>query len=72
MDDIEQERLTNLQDVKSGGDGLISLAQSRQVRVVSYKDWKKLDAYETNLGLSKGKPREKIVNLQKMLELTAS
>jgi adrenodoxin-NADP+ reductase len=72
MDDIEQNRLTNLHDIKSGGDGLISLANSRQIRCVSYDDWKRLDAHETNLGLAKGKPREKILNIDKMLELTSS
>ncbi|CAF1027749.1 unnamed protein product [Rotaria sp. Silwood1] len=72
MEDIEQGRLTNLHDVKSGGDGLISLAKSRQIRCVSYDDWKKLDEHETNLGHAKGKPREKIVNIQRMLELTAN
>lgn len=72
MEDIEQGRLTNLHDVKSGGDGLISLANSRQIRCVSYDDWKRLDAHETSLGLAKGKPREKILNIEKMLELTSS
>ncbi|CAF3848371.1 unnamed protein product [Rotaria magnacalcarata] len=71
IDDIEHGRLINLRDIKSGGDGLVSLVKSRQVRCISYEDWKKLDAHETNLGLSKGKPREKILNIQKMLELTA-
>ncbi|CAF1247794.1 unnamed protein product [Rotaria sordida] len=72
MEDVEQGHLTNLHDVKSGGDGLIALAKSRQIRCISYEDWKKLDAHETNLGHTKGKPREKILNIQKMLELTAS
>jgi len=72
MDDIEQGRLSNLHDVKSGGDGLISLANSRQIRCVSYNDWTKVDAHETNLGLAKGKPREKILHIEKMLELTSS
>jgi adrenodoxin-NADP+ reductase len=72
MEDIEQGRLTNLHDVKSGGDGLISLANSRQIRSISYDDWKRLDAHETNLGLAKGKPREKILNIEEMLKLTSS
>lgn len=59
MEDIEQKHLTNLHDVKSGGDGLISLVNSRRVRCVSYEDWKRLDAHETTLGATKGKPREK-------------
>ena len=71
MDDIEQGQLTHLHETKSGGDGLISLAASRQVRCVTYDDWKKLDAHETHLGSSRGKPREKIVDIGTMLELTS-
>ncbi|UJR09495.1 hypothetical protein I4U23_013733 [Adineta vaga] len=72
MDDIEQGRISNLHDIKSGGDGLISHAKSRQIQCISYDDWKKLDAHETSLGLTKGKPREKILNIEKMLELTST
>ncbi|CAF1224871.1 unnamed protein product [Rotaria sordida] len=72
IEDIEQSHLTNLHEIKSGGDGLIVLAKSRQIRCISYEDWKKLDAHEINLGHVKGKPREKIINIQKMLELTTS
>ena len=72
IDDIEQGKLTNLDQSKSGGDGLRSLAQSRQVRCVSYDDWKRLDAHETSLGLARGKPREKIVDIEKMLQLSSS
>ena len=61
MEDIEQKRLTNLHENRSGGDGLIVLAQSQQVRSVSYQDWKRLDAYETNARQGQGKLREKIV-----------
>ncbi|CAF3899058.1 unnamed protein product [Adineta steineri] len=72
MDDIEQGRINSLHDVKSGGNGLISLANSHQIRCISYDDWRKLDTHETSAGLVKGKPREKILNIDKMLELTSS
>jgi hypothetical protein len=71
MEDIEQKRLTNLHENKSGGDGLIALAQSRQVRSVSYDDWKRLDAYETTAGQGRGKPREKIVDIDQMLQMSS-
>lgn len=70
LEDIEQGRLEDLSEEKSGGDGLMALAQSRQIRCVSYEDWKRLDAYETSLGLKRGKPREKIIDLNQMLEIT--
>lgn len=72
LDDIEQRQLKNLDEKKLGGNGLIALAQSRQIRSVSYDDWKRLDAYETNLGSKRGKPREKIIDLNQMLEITST
>ena len=71
MEDVEQKRLVNLDEKKAGGDGLISLAQSRQVRCVSYEDWKRLDAHETTAGQGRGKPREKILDIDQMLQLSS-
>lgn len=36
---------------------------------ITWHDWLKIDKYEIELGLSKGKPREKILNTSKMLEI---
>lgn len=48
-------------------DGIRSLLADRQVRVVSFEDWKKIDAEELRLGAEKGKSREKFTTVAEML-----
>jgi len=45
-----------------------SLLGSRGVRVIGYEDWKKINAAEIKRGRAVGKPREKFVTVQEMLE----
>ncbi len=42
--------------------------ESRGVRVVTFADWKKIDAAEVERGLKLGKPREKFIRTKGMLE----
>ncbi|MBF0490082.1 MAG: NAD(P)-binding protein [Candidatus Omnitrophica bacterium] len=51
-------------------DAVINLLKERNVEAVSFIDWKKIDAHEIMLGLSLGKPREKIDNVSQMLSIT--
>lgn len=46
---------------------LAELLHKRQVRVVSYTDWQKIDALEVARGAAKGKPREKMTAVDEML-----
>jgi adrenodoxin-NADP+ reductase len=39
------------------------------IRPVSFSDWEKLDAEEVSRGQGAGKPREKLVDPQEMLQL---
>jgi hypothetical protein len=48
---------------------LLELLRSRGVRVVSFDDWRRLDAAEIARGKPAGKPREKIATVPEMLEL---
>ncbi|KAK7398965.1 hypothetical protein VNO78_10139 [Psophocarpus tetragonolobus] len=45
---------------KPGTNGLLQLLHDRNVRIVSFSDWEKIDAEERRLGSSKNKPREKL------------
>lgn len=47
---------------------LESLA-SRGVRTVSFQDWQKIDAAEVERGRAKGKPREKFISREEMLDI---
>ncbi|KAF5919467.1 hypothetical protein HPG69_006067 [Diceros bicornis minor] len=46
-----------------------ALLSSRGVRPVSFSDWEKLDAEEVSRGQGTGKPREKLLDPQEMLQL---
>lgn len=54
---------------KPGADGMKGLLESRGIRVVSYADWRKIDAAEVRRGAAAGKPREKFTRVEEMLEL---
>jgi NADPH-dependent glutamate synthase beta subunit-like oxidoreductase len=43
------------------------LLRERNVRVVEFADWQRIDAAEVERGKSKGKPREKFATVQEML-----
>jgi ferredoxin--NADP+ reductase len=52
---------------KPGADGLRALLESRNVRVVSYADWQRIDEMEVLRGENAGKPREKFSRVEEML-----
>jgi len=48
-------------------DAVLKLLKDREVRVVSFADWKKIDAAEIERGVALGKPREKFARTTGML-----
>ncbi len=48
-------------------DAVSALLAERGVRVVSYEDWRRIDAAEVARGAAVGKPREKFVRVDEML-----
>ncbi|KAI9023251.1 hypothetical protein DFJ74DRAFT_668255 [Hyaloraphidium curvatum] len=52
-----------------GGDAMLDGLKARGVRTVSYADWKRLEAWEEEQGKRKGKPREKVVDLERALRI---
>lgn len=64
---LSQEVMNN--NEKGGTNFLKKILETRGVQTVSYTDWEKIDAEECKRGKSLGKPREKIVNIQEMLEV---
>ena len=51
----------------STGAVLDFLKVEKEVRVISFAEWKKIDAAEIARGQKRGKPREKFVKLEGML-----
>ncbi len=50
-------------------EAVIELLESRSVRYVSFDDWRKLDEHETKEGRPRGRPRVKVVDVERMLEI---
>jgi ferredoxin--NADP+ reductase len=48
---------------------LLKLLKSRGVIPVTFIDWKSIDAYEIMMGLSLGKPREKVTKVSQMINV---
>ncbi len=51
-------------------DAVLALLSSRGVRVVSYGEWRTIDAAEVARGAAVGKPREKFIDVDEMLSAT--
>ena len=67
-----------LDEVQGGGarapekpepEAMVELLESRQVRYVTFEDWRKLDEVETMEGEKQGRPRVKVVRVERMLEI---
>ncbi|CAG8484449.1 3178_t:CDS:2, partial [Paraglomus occultum] len=54
---------------KPGATAILPLLAQRGIRTVSYKDWKKIEARESELGQQKGKPREKLAKIEEVLKI---
>jgi adrenodoxin-NADP+ reductase len=57
---------------KSGAAGLSATLARLNLRVLSYGDWRRIDAEEQRRGAVVGKPREKIPRVSDMLALAAT
>nr|XP_032640975.1 NADPH:adrenodoxin oxidoreductase, mitochondrial isoform X4 [Chelonoidis abingdonii] len=68
LEDLQMGVL-NLSNSKEGFKSVRSILHSRGVHPVTFSDWEKIDAAEVARGKLAGKPREKIVDPQEMLQL---
>jgi adrenodoxin-NADP+ reductase len=56
---------------KPGRNGLLKLLHDRNVRIISFNDWEKIDSEERRLGSLRNKPREKLATWNELLTATA-
>ncbi|XP_018564519.1 NADPH:adrenodoxin oxidoreductase, mitochondrial [Anoplophora glabripennis] len=70
LHDVQAEKLIN--ENKGGHEEIMELLHKNNVQVVTWKDWQKIDKYEEEEGRKVGKPREKIVSIEKMLQIAAT
>lgn len=59
-------------EVRPGMAGISGLLRDKNVQVVSYEDWEKIDKVECERGRELGKVREKIVDVTEMLKIASS
>lgn len=59
----------SITETKSGSAGLFKILDQRGIPTVSYTGWKEIDKVERERGKAVGKPREKIVDTNEMLEI---
>ncbi|CAN1769963.1 NADPH:adrenodoxin oxidoreductase, mitochondrial [Linum perenne] len=57
---------------KPGRDGLVQLLDDRNVRVVEFSDWERIDCEERKLGSQRNKPREKFSKWKDLLTAATS
>ncbi|XP_047307546.1 NADPH:adrenodoxin oxidoreductase, mitochondrial isoform X2 [Impatiens glandulifera] len=69
-EDIENGRLGSLcRQTKPGREGLGRLLDRRNVKVIPFSAWEKIDAEETRLGILKNKPRVKFTTWEDLLQV---
>ncbi|TPX58972.1 hypothetical protein PhCBS80983_g02814 [Powellomyces hirtus] len=74
VEDVQAGNLKS-QVASKGSDGFESLKdllKERGANPISFKDWESIDKAEITAGEAKGKPREKIVDVQSMLKIVAA
>ncbi len=54
---------------KPGAKAIYSILNNKQIRHISFNNWKKIDSKEIELGEAKGKPREKYTYIDEMLSV---
>lgn len=70
LKDIENDS-TLIQESKPGFNYINSILNKQLIQVVSWNDWLKINQFEIATGKKIGKPREKLVDIKKMLEIAS-
>ncbi|XP_050393659.1 NADPH:adrenodoxin oxidoreductase, mitochondrial [Patella vulgata] len=68
LKDIESGHIRHIP--KSGKEEILPVLNEKGVKVVNFMDWKQIDKAETQKGETVGKPREKIISIEEMIQAT--
>lgn len=60
-----------LESSKGGFNDIVGKLKTKNVQIVTWNDWLKIDKYEQEEGKKLGKPRKKLLDVGKMLEIAA-
>lgn len=69
VDDLQKSNA--LSEEKPGYDLVSDILKKSNVQIVTWKDWVKIDEHEQTEGKKIGKPRKKILDIKKMLEIAS-
>lgn len=69
LEDIKSQTIPNISRIKPGHKQIAELLRRKSVQVVHFSDWLRIDEVEKRLGEIVGKSREKLVDLEKMLQV---
>ena len=69
LEDLRNESLLNLSRKKPGSKRIMNILAKSPKQVVHFNDWLKIDELERRLGALVGKDREKLVEVEEMLEV---
>ncbi|KAM3859900.1 NADPH:adrenodoxin oxidoreductase, mitochondrial [Diretmus argenteus] len=69
LEDISAGTL-NVSAAKPGSQEICPLLEKRGVKPVTFSDWEKIDHEEIRRGETKAKPREKLLDVEEMLQVT--
>ncbi|XP_074475247.1 NADPH:adrenodoxin oxidoreductase, mitochondrial [Sebastes fasciatus] len=67
MEDLDAGAL-DISAAKSGSQSISALLEKRGVKPVTFSDWEKIDSVEMKRGEAAGKPREKLLTVEEMLQ----
>ncbi|XP_057662422.1 NADPH:adrenodoxin oxidoreductase, mitochondrial [Diorhabda carinulata] len=70
VNDINSENLVD--KPKGGYEDITNTLIEKNIQVISWQHWEKIDKYEQDKGVKLGKPREKVVDIDKMLRIADS
>ncbi|CAB1338170.1 unnamed protein product [Coregonus sp. 'balchen'] len=68
LQDMDKGTL-DVSTIKPGSQGVSVLLEKRGVKPVSFSDWEKINSEETRRGETRGKPREKMLDVGEMLQV---
>ncbi|XP_041818562.1 NADPH:adrenodoxin oxidoreductase, mitochondrial [Chelmon rostratus] len=68
LEDMDSGTL-DVSAARPGSQSISGLLEKRGVRPVTFSDWEKIDSVETSRGDATGKPREKLLTVEEMLQL---
>lgn len=69
INDLQQGNAVT--EKKQGHSLITSILKKNNVQIVTWKSWQKIDKYEQEEGKKIGKPRKKILDVKKMLEIAS-